>query len=155
MTVLYAGLLMVLVVVGIAIGPAPDWWSIYLPEPAAAAFRLREAKFVAFHTGCRWQDVEDWRQIRKQPSAATWFGAVIDDRETVASAIYGLVGLREVDSQAFAARLNSIWPVIAEDTVLVVDTGAYGPVPVASLLPRLRSGRLARLFSHDDQRPEC
>jgi len=152
---MYAGLLMIVVVLGIILGPWPDWWSIYLPPSAGAAFRLREVSYLVRFYPCQSGAVRNWKIIRTNPGAASWFRAVAVEALTPSAMVYGLVGLQETDSVRYRERILRLRPHQLADTIQVVDSMSVHVMDLRALLPDIERGTLRHIWLNPTQLPEC
>ena len=151
----YAGVLTVVVLLGVTLGPWPDWWALYLPRPVAAAFRLREQDYLIRYDHCANGAVDDWQAIRASPDAAQWFTAVTEEATTNAGRLYGLVGLQDTDPTRFTVQVSILTARQLADTVLVVDSDSVRILSVRSVLVDIERGVLRRAFNDPTPRPDC
>jgi hypothetical protein len=149
-----AVLLMLLSVVGLALGPYPAWWGLYAPT-AAAAFQLREEKYLSRRDGCASGALQSWQQLYQDPEGRLWFRAVVRDAWHPAARIYALAGLYALDRAAFDSALRALKPQLIAEPLPVVDSGRVRRVSFEALLPELITGRLTAIYSDVTPRPEC
>jgi hypothetical protein len=151
----YAGVLTVVVLLGVTLGPWPDWWALYLPRPAAAAFRLREKNYLIRYDDCANEAVADWQAIRASPDAVRWFTTITEEATTNAGRLYGLVGLQDTDSVRFAVHVSILTARQLADTVFVVDSDGVRLLSVRSALAGVERSVLSRAFKDPTPRPDC
>jgi hypothetical protein len=92
-----ATFLALLTVLGFALGPYPAWWGLYAPS-AAAAFSLREMRYLVRYDGCASDALQVWRQLYRDPDGRLWFRALGYDAVEPAALTYAHRDLCRLDT---------------------------------------------------------
>jgi hypothetical protein len=151
----YAGVVSVLVIFGVVVGPVPDWWSVYLPRAVAASFRMCEAPYLVRTDPCGAGAMDDLKQLLADPRAQFWFATIRREAITPAGRLYGLIGTQVLDSAAFETEVAKLSPVRQLEVVDVLDSDSVRRVRVGDLVVQVRAGAFRRLLNAQTKRPEC
>ena len=151
----FAGLIMILVVLGTALGSWPDWWSLYLPQPVGAAFRLREKRYLVRSDGCAQRAIDDWHTVLTSKRPESWFRSIVVEATTPAGLVYGLVGLQATDSAEFTRRMSRVSRALLADTMTVLDSESVSVLRLQDVIPNIETGLLLRSWTDIYPRPEC
>lgn len=143
----YANLVGLALLFGVVLGPAPNWWLVFLPYSASAALQLREAPHLYHDRGCEAYSLQLWAEILHGPHAAKWFTALADEAVTPEGYVFGLVGLQATDSAGFVRRITRLSPKRLGDRVTFMEWPGLSVVTIRTILPDILSGSLRRGWS--------
>ena len=129
--------------------------TFFLPRPAEAAFRLREAAYFDRGSHCASGSQIAWREVLAGPHAESWYRAIADDAYSPAGQLYGLIGLYAIDSTS----LDSLaWPYegrLTTDSVIVVADDTVGWMSPLEMLRPNTVDSIVTVFRDAHPRPEC
>jgi hypothetical protein len=148
------GIWLIPIILGLIIDPFGGW-TMYLPKPAAAAFRLREAEYFDRSGHCDSGSQSEWRETAAGPHPETWFRSLATEAVHPAGRLYGIIGLYEVDRLSFGRIVQSGLPFESRDSIPVFADGRLSWSSGAALLRQPTLDSILRVFREASPRPIC
>lgn len=149
-----AGIWLVPVLLGLMLDPSGGF-AFFLPRPAEAGFRLREAEYFNRGSYCASGSQIAWQEVRENPHAESWFRAIVDEALTSAGRLYGLIGLYALDSTRFEQKVLPYAVQLAADSVIVVADDTTGWMAPDEMLRPEVIDSIVRVLRDAHPRPDC